>query len=69
MKVWELEFSCAAHSNKTVRFPAVDFENALTKARDILARPYSVYGTHGGYSHVIVRLDYVTEFKTEQELV
>lgn len=69
MKLWELEYSCAAHSNRVFRFAAFDFEHAIEKAKEFLTRNYTEHGVHGGYGHTIVRLDYVTDFKTDQKLI
>jgi len=65
MKIWELEYSCAAHSNRKVRFSASSFQEALINARELLSSPHTEHGPHGGYEHSksIVRLDYVTDFE------
>ena len=63
MKLWELEYTCAAHSNRKLRFAAKSFEYALEKARRILdTKDATEHGPHGGYTHSIIRLDFVLEF-------
>jgi len=61
--VWEVEYSCAAHSDRKFRFLAPDFATAFAKARLIL-EGRGEHGVHSHYTHwPPKRLDYVTSFE------
>jgi hypothetical protein len=63
LSVWELEYTCAAHSNRRLRFSAANFVDAYGKARRILTEDEE-HGPHGGYTHwPPKRLDFVTDFE------